>query len=247
VPEIAAALRGAPLDHQQCAAAGAAAGKAATPIDDLRATAAYRTSQISVMVERGLAAIAAGGERDRWPDRQTFLRSSNNVTTRRPDPETLDDDSPITVEVNGSTITAARATGLTLLDWLRDQAQCTGVKEGCAEGECGACTVQLDGQAVMSCLVPAARAAGCAVTTVEGLATDGALAPIQREFVEHAAVQCGFCTPGFLMSCASLLDEIPDPSLAEIRAGLAGNLCRCTGYRAIEAAVAAVTAVEVAR
>jgi carbon-monoxide dehydrogenase small subunit len=100
----------------------------------------------------------------------------------------------------------------------------------------------------MSCLVPAARAAGCDVTTVEGLATDGALAMIQRQFVERHAVQCGFCTPGFLMSCAALLDEIPDPSLGEVRAALAGNLCRCTGYRAIEAAVAAAaTPVEVAR
>jgi aerobic-type carbon monoxide dehydrogenase small subunit (CoxS/CutS family) len=160
----------------------------------------------------------------------------------------LDGDAAITVTVNGSVVTAAGATGITLLDWLRERAGCSGVKEGCAEGECGACTIHLDGAAVMSCLVPAARAAGCDVTTVEGLATDGALATIQREFVEHHAVQCGFCTPGFLMSCASLLEEMPDPSLAEIRAGLAGNLCRCTGYRAIEAAVAAAaTPVEVVR
>ena len=246
VPGLAERLRGGVLDDDARIAAGELAADAAAPIDDLRATAAYRTSQIAVMVERGLAAIAAGEEAARWPARWPYLRGAS--VRSRPGVPTIDGDTSITVTVNGSPVTAVGATGVTLLDWLRDRAGCSGVKEGCAEGECGACTVQLDGAAVMSCLVPAARADGCEVTTVEGLATDGALAPIQREFVEHHAVQCGFCTPGFLMSCASLIREIPDPSLTEVRAALAGNLCRCTGYRAIEAAVAAAaTQVEVAR
>jgi len=246
VPDLAERLSGNPLDAASITAAGELAVRAATPIDDLRATADYRSSQVAVMVERALGAIARDEQATRWPVRQPYLRSGVSGSVPRPD--VLDDSSPITVTVNGSAVTAARTTGITLLDWLRDRAGRSGVKEGCAEGECGACTVHLDGTAVMSCLVPAARAAGCDVTTVEGLATDGALATIQRQFVEHHAVQCGFCTPGFLMSCAALLDEIPDPSLAEVRAGLAGNLCRCTGYRAIEAAVAAAaTPVEVAR
>ena len=247
VPGLDEHLRGGALDATAISAAGELAAAAATPIDDLRATADYRASQIAVMVERGLDAIAQGREASRWPVRQPYLRHEPSAPA---DTESgvLDEDSPISVIVNGSAVSAAGAPGITLLDWLRDRAGCSGVKEGCAEGECGACTVHLDGTAVMSCLVPAARAAGCQVTTVEGLATDGALATIQREFVEHHAVQCGFCTPGFLMSCAALLDEIPDPSITQVRAALAGNLCRCTGYRAIEAAVhAAATPVEVTR
>lgn len=251
VPGLAELLRGQPIDGDRIRAAGALAAAAASPIDDLRATAGYRTAQIATMTERALAALADDRQADRWPARTPLLRSRAPSTGSAVDE--LDATTPITVQVNGAPVTAGAATGVTLLDWLRDQAGCTGVKEGCAEGECGACTVHLDGAAVMGCLVPAARAAGCEVTTVEGLAADGALAPIQRAFVEHHAVQCGFCTPGFLMACDALLAEVPEPTLADVRAGLAGNLCRCTGYRAIEAAVAdaasisSSTPVEVAR
>ena len=235
------ALVGNPLDDDACRRAGELARAAAAPIDDLRATAEYRDSQVAVMVERGLLAIAGGDQAGRWPVRPPLLRTvtaADRPAARRTGTGTVTADTTITVDVNGRQVTAASATGVSLLDWLRDQAHCTGVKEGCAEGECGACTVHLDGTAVMSCLVPAARADGCHVVTVEGLAEDGALAPIQRAFVDHYAVQCGFCTPGFLMSCDALLREIPDPSPAQVRAALAGNLCRCTGYRAIESAVA---------
>lgn len=240
LPDVAELVRGTTLDADTCRAAGIAAAEAATPIDDLRATAAYRTSQVATMVERGLLAIGRNEHAARWPERPTLLRATGHTDATTP-PTTVSligRETPIEVTVNGSRVSAATATGVTLLDWLRDEAGCTGVKEGCAEGECGACTVLVDGTAVMGCLVPAARAAGTEVTTVEGLATDGALAPIQQAFVEHHAVQCGFCTPGFLVSCTALIAETGRPSPAEIRAGLAGNLCRCTGYRAIEAAVA---------
>jgi aerobic carbon-monoxide dehydrogenase small subunit len=128
-----------------------------------------------------------------------------------------------------------------LIDVLRLQLGLTGVKEGCSEGECGACTVILDGKAVDSCLVLAVQARGKKVLTVEGLAGDDGLDRLQRMFIEHGAVQCGYCTPGMLMSAKALLMADPRPSEEAIRLALAGNLCRCTGYTTIVAAVRAAS------
>jgi carbon-monoxide dehydrogenase small subunit len=125
----------------------------------------------------------------------------------------------------------------TLLEALRDVAGLTGTKEGCSTGDCGACTVHLDGKPVASCLVLAMQARGRAVRTIEGLATNGDLHPVQRAFVSHGVPQCGFCIPGVLMSASALLADNPAPSEAEIRLGIAGNLCRCTGYASIRRAV----------
>jgi len=131
---------------------------------------------------------------------------------------------------------------LTLLKVLRDKLELTGTKEGCGMGECGACTVLIDGKSVNSCIFPALEVEGRNVTTIEGL-TDpqGNLHPIQKAFIEHGAIQCGFCTPGMVLSAKALLDENPKPTEEEIRHGIAGNLCRCTGYLQIIEAIKAAS------
>ena len=144
---------------------------------------------------------------------------------------------PATLQVNETSFTVELEAGRTLLSVLRGELGLTGTKEGCDDSECGACMVLIDGQPVNSCSFLALQANGRAVTTVEGLASGSELHPLQRAFLEHGGVQCGFCTPGMLMSATGLLTSNPDPTEDEIRAGLSGNLCRCTGYVGIVAAV----------
>lgn len=139
--------------------------------------------------------------------------------------------------VNGQHVERDIDSDLRLLDFIRETLHLTGTKEGCGEGECGACTVLMDGKAVNSCLVLALQADGANIITVEGLAEGHALHPIQQAYVETGAVQCGFCTPGFIMATYALLQDTPDPSEEEILSGLEGNLCRCTGYAKILEAV----------
>jgi carbon-monoxide dehydrogenase small subunit len=143
----------------------------------------------------------------------------------------------VSATVNGDSAEFLCEPGESLLDALRDRLQLTGSKEGCGSGDCGACTVVLDGEMVCSCLVLAAEAEGRRIDTVEGVARGSELHPVQRQFLEHGALQCGFCTPGFIVSAKALLDRTPDPSEHEIRYWLAGNLCRCTGYDKIVRAV----------
>jgi aerobic-type carbon monoxide dehydrogenase small subunit (CoxS/CutS family) len=142
-----------------------------------------------------------------------------------------------TLQVNGTTFEVELEAGRTLLSVIRGELGLTGSKEGCDDSECGACMVLLDGRPVNSCSFLALQADGREVTTVEGLASGSELHPLQRAFLEHGGVQCGFCTPGMLISAAALLAGNPDPTEDEIRAGLSGNLCRCTGYVGIVAAV----------
>jgi len=147
----------------------------------------------------------------------------------------------LTMMLNGESVTVEIEPFEILVDVLRDKLGLTGTKIGCNEGECGACTVIMDGQAVLSCLLPAMKAHGREVVTIEGLERDDELHPLQQAFIEKGAVQCGYCTPGMIMSAKALLDENPQPSAEEIEEALAGNLCRCTGYfqivEAVEAAI----------
>ena len=144
--------------------------------------------------------------------------------------------------VNGEPVTFLASPTLTLLDAIRDELGLTGTKEGCGSGDCGACSIRLDGRVVCSCMVLAPEAEGRTIETIDGLAVNGQLHPVQQQFLEHAALQCGFCTPGFLVAAKDLLERNPDPTDMEIRFALAGNLCRCTGYDKIIHAVQAAAA-----
>lgn len=147
---------------------------------------------------------------------------------------------PLTLSVNGQEYQTFVEPCKLLLDVLRDELELTGTKEGCNTGSCGACTVLIDGKAVKSCLILAHQVEGREIFTVEGLADKDRLHPLQEAFHEHFAVQCGFCTPGMLLSAKALLDENPNPTEEEVRAALEGNLCRCTGYvKIVEAVLAA--------
>ena len=148
----------------------------------------------------------------------------------------------LTLTVNGDAYDIVCAPNTTLLEALREKAFLTGTKRGCDVGACGACTVLVDGEATLACLTLAVDGAGREVTTVEGLAQTGELSALQKNFMDYGAIQCGFCSPGFLMSATALLAENPRPGRAEIQRKLAGNLCRCTGYVKILAAVEATVA-----
>lgn len=143
----------------------------------------------------------------------------------------------IELDINGERRQAAVEPWQSLLDVLREELLLTGTKKGCDEGDCGACTVILDGRAVTSCLVLAMAARGKAITTIEGLASGEELHPVQRAFLENGGVQCGFCTPGLIMNAVALLQENPDPSEKDIRYAIGGNLCRCTGYTKVVQAI----------
>jgi carbon-monoxide dehydrogenase small subunit len=143
----------------------------------------------------------------------------------------------VNATVNGDAVEFLCETQQTLLEVLRDELRLTGTKEGCGTGDCGACTVTLDGRMVCSCLVLGVEAQGKAIQTIEGMAAGQRLHPLQQKFLEHAALQCGICTPGILIAARSLLERNPDPTESEVRFWLAGNLCRCTGYHKIVEAV----------
>jgi carbon-monoxide dehydrogenase medium subunit len=230
-PAAEAALLGQSLAPDRIDLAVELIQEAISPIDDVRATAAYRRHLAGVITRRALEQLAAGTERAGWVDDPIMLwGEGDGHFTSYPVSTHFAADANISLSLNGEMTTLPNAADLTLLDALREKGHLTGVKEGCGEGECGACTVWLDGIAVMSCLTPAARAHGAEVITVEGVAEDERLHPVQEAFIHDGAVQCGYCTPGFIMSAANLLRERPHPTRSEAAEAVAGNLCRCTGY-----------------
>jgi xanthine dehydrogenase iron-sulfur cluster and FAD-binding subunit A len=274
-------LRGQQLTPEVRAEAGRLACADVAPIDDLRGSAGYRLATLANLVAEGLQRIAEGRERAGWPAQPVLLETGERPKTKdqrapsqaQASPELTSTASSavlgpsslvegIETTINGQQFSLPGAHNKSLLDALREDAGLTGSKEGCAEGECGACTVWLNGQAVMACLVPAPQAHGSVVTTIEGLAgttndemssidnkgdssvvspQSSALHPLQQAFIANAAVQCGYCIPGMLMAGAKLLDERADPSIDQIQTALSGNICRCTGYRKILDAVLSVS------
>ena len=232
-------LAGRSLDEATTEEAALLAEQAARPIGDVRSSADYRSEIVRVCTLRGLRHLAAGTEKADYPEKPVLLwgKDFRGAAPALPASIEHNGDKAIVTRINGMQYSFTSGQDKTLLRLLREDAGLIGTKEGCAEGECGACTVFLDGVAVMSCLVPAPRAHGAEIVTVEGLASDGHLHPVQQAFIEAGAVQCGYCTPGFLMSAAKLLEEKPLPSRGEIQQAITGNLCRCTGYYTIVNAI----------
>ncbi len=246
-PEAEAWLIGKSLSDEVIEEAARLTMNAAKPIDDIRGSAAYRREMVRVCTRRGLRSLREEkNQAQALEDAVLLWGKKSEVRSQKSEFPA----SPIETIVNGKKYSVNSGYEKTLLRFLREDLGLTGTKEGCAEGECGACTIFLDGKAVMACLVPAPRAHGAEIVTIEGLThldSSGLLAeaqeqsqrlhPVQEAFIQDGAVQCGYCTPGFIMSAAKLLEEKPHPTRREIEQAITGNLCRCTGYYKIVQAI----------
>jgi xanthine dehydrogenase iron-sulfur cluster and FAD-binding subunit A len=211
--------------------------KAIHPIDDIRSSAVYRDAVVKVMFDRALKSLLDGTEKESIPDAPVLLWGKDTIPSNNHKTTVIHENDPIRTTINGQKMVIPTGQHKTLLRFLREDAGLVGVKEGCAEGECGACTIFMDGKAVLACLIPAPRAYDAEIITIEGVSTDGDLHPVQQAFIEEGAVQCGYCTPGFVMSGVKLLEEFPHPSRDQIKEAITGNLCRCTGYYPIVNAI----------
>lgn len=233
-------LTGRILSSEVIEEAARLAEAASSPIDDVRGSADYRREMVRVCALRALRNLAEDKSTDKtppdpvllWGDTYAGIAPLIDSSSRHNGNST-----EIRTRINGKHYTLSGGYQKNLLRFIREDVGLVGTKEGCAEGECGACTVFLDGAAVMACMVPAARAHGAEIVTIEGLSHNGDLHPVQQAFIEHGAVQCGYCTPGFIMSAAKLLEERSHPSREDIQISITGNLCRCTGYYKIISAI----------
>ncbi|MBM3136710.1 MAG: 2Fe-2S iron-sulfur cluster binding domain-containing protein [Chloroflexi bacterium] len=230
-------LLGKTLNEETIKNSSVMAEDSARPIDDVRGSGKFRNHLIPVLVERALTDIANNAWKNYNPE--PVLLWGNKPYRNHPLEKSISHSSQNEIEttINKNNYHLHHGQNGTLLDLVREQAGLTGTKLGCGEGECGACTLHFNGVPVLSCLMPAPRAHDAKITTIEGIAPENELHPIQKAFIEEGAVQCGYCTPGFIMSAAKLLEEKPNPSEQEIKEGLAGNICRCTGYYSIIKAV----------
>ncbi|MDP7066861.1 MAG: FAD binding domain-containing protein [Acidimicrobiales bacterium] len=239
-------LAGVPLSPDRIGAVASSISLAIEPISDIRGSAEFRRYMAEVITRSALEQLEAGCQADGLPMAPVMLRAKGSSSlelnreggvTRR----TYTSGEVIETSVNGELRTFSDGNNRTLSQLLRDVAGLTGTKEACGEGECGACTVLIDGTAVTSCLVPAPQAHGRRITTIEGIqSTDGTLHPVQQAFVDKGAAQCGFCTPGFVISAVALFREKSEPTEDELKQAISGNLCRCTTYYPIIAALEAV-------
>ncbi len=247
-------LEGKKLSNEVMEEAARLTMNASKPIDDIRGSAAYRREMVRVCTLRGLRSMLKGeagtehgrSEQAGMPSEAVLLwgvqKSESGMQKRHESPA-----NPIETIINGKKYSFKSGHDKILLRLLREDGNLIGTKEGCAEGECGACTIFLDGKAVMACLVPAPRAHGAEIVTIEGLhpplpegeglGVREKLHPVQEAFIKHGAVQCGYCTPGFIMSAVKLLEEKEKPTHNDIEQALTGNLCRCTGYYKIVQAI----------
>ena len=231
-------LIGKELNEENIKMAAELAQKAAKPINDIRASDKYRLRLVKLLVIDGLTEIYHGEEKKNFPATPVLLWGKKQYSPKKLDGLKIHTaETEIQTKINNREFSITKNQKGLLIDIVRESAGLTGTKLGCGEGECGACTVLMDGISVLSCLIPAPRAQDAEITTIEGVSTPEKLHPVQQAYIDEGAIQCGYCTPGFVMSSIQLLDEIPNPAVQQIKEGLAGNLCRCTGYYRIIAAV----------
>jgi xanthine dehydrogenase iron-sulfur cluster and FAD-binding subunit A len=231
-------LIGKKLNEENIQITAELAQKAANPINDIRASVNYRLRLVKLLVVDGLTEISYGEEKMNYPETPVLLWGKKEFSPKKLVSMKIHTaETEIKTRINNREYVITKNQKGLLIDILRESARLTGTKLGCGEGECGTCTVLMDGISVLSCLIPAPRAQDAEITTIEGVSTSEKLHPVQQAYIDEGAIQCGYCTPGFVISTIQLLDEIPSPTIQQIKEGLAGNLCRCTGYYRIIAAV----------